>query len=117
MLCTGQRANTEIMGKMDPATVDPGTHLVHVLRTLQVGVLKPEGNKNPEGTVENTPYSHIFAVGDAADAFGAIQAGHTAYAQVRLTTDASLSKLSIEQPAVGRISGEEHSETDRRKGS
>ncbi|KDQ22877.1 hypothetical protein PLEOSDRAFT_1050631 [Pleurotus ostreatus PC15] len=84
MLCTGQRANTEIMGKMDPATVDPGTHLVHVLRTLQVGVLKPEGNKNPEGTVGNTPYPHIFAVGDAADAFGAIQAGHTAYAQAEL---------------------------------
>ncbi len=81
MLCTGQRANTEIMGNMDPSTVDPSTHLVHVLRTLQVGVLKPEG------TVENTPYPHIFAVGDAADAFGAIQAGHTAYAQVRLIAD------------------------------
>lgn len=29
-----------------------------------------------------TPYPHIFVVGDAADAFGAINAGHTAYFQV-----------------------------------
>ncbi|KAF4582710.1 hypothetical protein EYR40_002634 [Pleurotus pulmonarius] len=73
-----RHANTQIMEKMDPSTVDPSTHLIHVLRTLQVGVLKPEG------PVENTPYPHIFAVGDAADAFGAIQAGHTAYAQAEV---------------------------------
>ncbi|KAG6860328.1 hypothetical protein C0995_012635 [Termitomyces sp. Mi166 len=30
-----------------------------------------------------TPYPHIFVVGDAADAFGAIPAGHNAYYQVR----------------------------------
>lgn len=29
-----------------------------------------------------TSYPHIFVVGDAADAFGAINAGHTAYYQV-----------------------------------
>ena len=28
------------------------------------------------------PYPHIFAIGDAADAYGAIKAGHTAYYQV-----------------------------------
>lgn len=31
---------------------------------------------------EYTPYPHIFAIGDAADSFGAINAGHTAYYQV-----------------------------------
>jgi pyruvate/2-oxoglutarate dehydrogenase complex dihydrolipoamide dehydrogenase (E3) component len=30
---------------------------------------------------EMTPYPHIFVVGDAADAFGAIPAGHNAYYQ------------------------------------
>jgi apoptosis-inducing factor 2 len=29
-----------------------------------------------------SPYPHIFAVGDAADAFGALKAGHCAYYQV-----------------------------------
>ena len=33
---------------------------------------------------ERSPYPHIFAIGDAADAFGAINAGHTAYYQVRM---------------------------------
>ena len=31
-----------------------------------------------------TPYPHIFVVGDAADAFGAIKAGHTAYWQAEV---------------------------------
>ena len=30
---------------------------------------------------ESTPYPHIFAIGDAADAFGSIKAGHCAYFQ------------------------------------
>ncbi|KAJ6535104.1 hypothetical protein B0H19DRAFT_1184979 [Mycena capillaripes] len=33
---------------------------------------------------EKTPYPHIFIVGDAADAFGAIPAGHTAYYQAEV---------------------------------
>jgi NADPH-dependent 2,4-dienoyl-CoA reductase/sulfur reductase-like enzyme len=31
--------------------------------------------------VPPTSYPHIFAIGDAADAFGAVPAGHNAYAQ------------------------------------
>ncbi|KAE9397482.1 FAD/NAD(P)-binding domain-containing protein [Gymnopus androsaceus JB14] len=39
--------------------------------------------KDSEETVEKeiTPYPNIFVIGDAADAFGAIPAGHTAYYQ------------------------------------
>ncbi|KAF7319844.1 Glycoside hydrolase family 5 protein [Mycena kentingensis (nom. inval.)] len=33
---------------------------------------------------ETTPYPHIFVVGDAADAFGAIPAGHNAYYQAEV---------------------------------
>lgn len=44
------------------------------------------GTKNiPEATAETevpTPYPHIFVVGDASNAFGAIQAGHNAHYQV-----------------------------------
>lgn len=35
-----------------------------------------------EEPLEDTPYPNIFAIGDAADAFGAIPAGHNAYSQV-----------------------------------
>lgn len=34
------------------------------------------------GEEEDAAYPHIFVVGDAADAFGALKAGHTAYWQV-----------------------------------
>ncbi|KZP24020.1 FAD/NAD(P)-binding domain-containing protein [Athelia psychrophila] len=34
-----------------------------------------------EKVEEYTPYLHLFAIGDAADSFGAINAGHTAYYQ------------------------------------
>ncbi|OCB90569.1 FAD/NAD-binding domain-containing protein [Sanghuangporus baumii] len=40
-----------------------------------------------EGELEilpETPFPHIFAVGDCADAFGAIKAGHTAYWQAEV---------------------------------
>lgn len=36
---------------------------------------------NDDGDL-TVPYNHLFAIGDAADAFGAINAGHTAYYQV-----------------------------------
>ena len=36
--------------------------------------------------LEHTAYPHIFVTGDAADAFGAIPAGHNAYAQVTCTS-------------------------------
>lgn len=40
------------------------------------------GEDNDDGDL-TVPYDHLFAIGDAADAFGAINAGHTAYYQVR----------------------------------
>lgn len=84
---------------MDPATVNETTHLAQVLRTMQLDVSQVASasavienlqklsvhNKSTDGAErapeEYTPYPHIFAIGDAADAFGAIAAGHTAYAQ------------------------------------
>lgn len=75
----------------------PSKHAIRVTRTLQVGVpiatsssSKPSPTDNDiqesdEGDEEDPEYSvphpHIFAIGDAADAFGAINAGHTAYLQ------------------------------------
>ncbi|PBK68507.1 FAD/NAD(P)-binding domain-containing protein [Armillaria solidipes] len=97
LLCTGQKPNTALLKDMDPNTVDVQTGLARVLRTLQLSDLKTDpdtlpadlakisldGNADPvqdEGKAK-THYPHIFAIGDAADAFGAIKAGHNAYFQ------------------------------------
>ncbi|TFK38590.1 hypothetical protein BDQ12DRAFT_683879 [Crucibulum laeve] len=115
LLCTGQTPNTGLLHDMDPAIVNDDTKLAHVLRTLQVSVLRPSSSdEKVESTLEKlslldkeatekvtaseitattttttqepqtTPYPNIFVIGDAADAFGAIPAGHTAAAQGQL---------------------------------
>ncbi|TFK72298.1 FAD/NAD(P)-binding domain-containing protein [Pluteus cervinus] len=88
LLCTGQSPNTDLLSKWDPSTVDSKTGLAHVLPTMQLGVLPPQSLSTPStednsetAQEETTPYPHIFAIGDSADAFGAIAAGHTAYYQ------------------------------------
>ncbi|KAF8196976.1 hypothetical protein BJ912DRAFT_954358, partial [Pholiota molesta] len=104
LLCTGQAPNTQLLKGLDPATVIESSGLVRVLRTLQIHparsstsisdtlgklTLHPPSNTNTkpapttdsEAAVPPTSYPHIFAIGDAADAFGAIPAGHNAYAQ------------------------------------
>lgn len=47
-----------------------------------------------EEEVEDTPYGNIFVIGDAADAFGAIQAGHNAYAQADVAAKNILKLIS-----------------------
>lgn len=99
MLCTGQTPNTQIMKSFLPDSVipdGPGKHSIRVTRTLQVGVpsSEPAPARSPKPTTDgqeqdeeeedpnySVPHPHIFAIGDAADAFGAINAGHTAYLQ------------------------------------
>ncbi|KAF8881689.1 hypothetical protein CPB84DRAFT_1838278 [Gymnopilus junonius] len=77
LLCIGQAPNTDLLKKMDPLTVGQDGGLARVLRTMQL-YSPPRTDKQVE---TDTAYPHIFAIGDAADAFGAIPAGHTAYAQ------------------------------------
>nr|GAT50639.1 predicted protein [Mycena chlorophos] len=67
LLCTGQRPNTEILSAFDQTTVNPQTGLAQVEHTMQL-----------------IGHPHIFVVGDAADAFGAIAAGWTADAQAEV---------------------------------
>ncbi|KAF5376414.1 hypothetical protein D9615_008585 [Tricholomella constricta] len=108
LLCTGQSPNTGLLKELNPATVNPDDGLAHVLRTMQLGVLPAPHDQTPTPTPidklesalnkvslsdaakaeepssseeETTPYPHIFVIGDAADAFGAIPAGHNAYYQ------------------------------------
>lgn len=97
LLCTGQRPNTDLMQELLPGSIvpeGPSKGMIRVLRTLQVGIpTKKDGDLSDElgklslaqateDVALDAPYPHIFAVGDAADTFGAINAGHTASFQV-----------------------------------
>ena len=58
---------------------------IRVKRSLQVAVPGPERAKNQTNEDDgnlSVPYPNLFAIGDAADAFGAMNAGHTARFQV-----------------------------------
>ncbi|PSR71374.1 hypothetical protein PHLCEN_2v12750 [Hermanssonia centrifuga] len=76
LLCTGQQPNTELFRDMLPSSLindGPKKGLLRVNRALQI-----QTEQDGDLTV---PYPHIFAVGDTADAFGAINAGHNAARQ------------------------------------
>ncbi|KAJ7932884.1 hypothetical protein B0H13DRAFT_2178780 [Mycena leptocephala] len=103
LLCTGQTPNTALLRALDPRVVDPASGLARVGRGMQLAIplSSPRGFSSPAFDVRGapnvegataarrrgseeptpTPYPHIFAIGDAADAFGALPAGHNAWAQ------------------------------------
>ncbi|KAI5890714.1 FAD/NAD(P)-binding domain-containing protein [Schizophyllum commune H4-8] len=101
LMCTGQKPNTETLRALEPALLnDEGR--VRVTRTLQLdspafahmfakpntGVLNSldptllaeDGRARVKRTLQldSADYPHIFAVGDSADAFGAISSGRNA---------------------------------------
>ncbi|KAH8801970.1 hypothetical protein DL96DRAFT_1634702 [Flagelloscypha sp. PMI_526] len=94
MLCTGQTPNTSLLTSINPHLVNSNGR-ARVKRTMQLTTLPPapfsddvEETFVPIATdscsvnSENRGvYDHMFVVGDAADAFCAIQAGHTAHYQ------------------------------------
>ncbi|KAF8601958.1 FAD/NAD(P)-binding domain-containing protein [Ceratobasidium sp. AG-I] len=89
LLCTGQTPNSRIMQALAPRSVDPASGLIRVLPSLQVisshgefelvNQQEVQHSSRTKGIDEIIP--HIFAIGDSADTFGAINAGHTAYFQ------------------------------------
>ncbi|CAE6493754.1 unnamed protein product [Rhizoctonia solani] len=95
LLCTGQMPNTDLMRKLAPLAVDEKTGLIKVLRTMQVGL--PQAQFTAQGgdnTGEVMTMPHIYAIGDAADAFGAIKAGHTAHWQAEVASKNILASIS-----------------------
>jgi apoptosis-inducing factor 2 len=109
LLCTGQTPNTALLRELLPDSIVPegaGKGMARVSRTMQVIVPRTAKKDSdaakqlqgqlarlsiPEDPIltgsalpdeSEVPYPHLFAVGDAADAFGAIKAGHTAHFQV-----------------------------------
>ncbi|KAG1896746.1 uncharacterized protein F5891DRAFT_958167 [Suillus fuscotomentosus] len=102
LLCTGQTPNTGLLRNMDPRTVSPDTGLAHVLRTMQLCVPPPsieplEFQTDDILQCQKTLYPNIFVVGDAADAFDAIKAGHTSYYQAEVAARNILRLISRDE--------------------
>lgn len=53
------------------------------------------GTKADNGEVQLSEYPHVFVIGDAADAFGALKSGSAAWGQVRGFTACSQRHLSL----------------------
>ncbi|PCH34901.1 iron uptake cluster protein [Wolfiporia cocos MD-104 SS10] len=93
LLCTGQNLNTDLVAQAIPDAVIPDGSkkgLIRVKRTMQVAV--PSNPAAPDMPVDSAkgsgdehlhvPHPHLFAIGDAADAFGAMNSGRSSYFQL-----------------------------------
>jgi len=122
LLCTGQTPNTSLLQSLLPSSIveaGPSKGMIKVNRYLQIGVpsiplnsnlsqlpfhegvMEEEVEQEQEGTEQEElyiPHSHMFAIGDAADAFGAINAGHNAYFQGEIAARNILQLISQSSP-------------------
>lgn len=98
LLCTGQVPNTGLMRDLAPHAVDEKTGMVKVLRTMQVDLADSQfiNQASEEQGQGRSNLPHIYAIGDAADAFGAINAGHTAHWQAEVAAKNILATIRSE---------------------
>ncbi|KAJ9108600.1 hypothetical protein QFC19_002317 [Naganishia cerealis] len=96
LFCTGQKPNSQLLATLYPESINPNDGSVTVNRYLQIAKKpNPDSDESDLQLVDD----HIFVVGDTADAFGALQAGHTAWAQSRLACRNIARLIEAEKPA------------------
>ncbi|KAJ1032135.1 hypothetical protein NDA18_001633 [Ustilago nuda] len=134
LLCTGQQPNSSLMAKLSPSSVDPGSRLVRVHRSLQVAVPDPRDaaqqpfdakppcgdcdcflDKKANGAeLKNEEEGHladhlghtpgklpnVYAIGDVADAFGALNAGYQAWNMADIATENILRDIQAKTPTL-----------------
>ncbi|SNX84216.1 uncharacterized protein MEPE_02924 [Melanopsichium pennsylvanicum] len=136
LLCTGQQPNSSLMAKLSPSSVDPGSRLVRVHRSLQVAVPDPRDaaqqpfdakppcgdcdcfldkkahgadlNSGEQGHLEvhlgsthqSGKLSNVYAIGDVADAFGALNAGYQAWNMADVATENILRDIQAKTPTL-----------------
>ncbi|KAH8105108.1 hypothetical protein BXZ70DRAFT_919414 [Cristinia sonorae] len=111
LLCTGQRPNSDFVKSIIPDSVisDGSTKgLIRVNHAMQIGVPAkpapqdsaddfPVGQSQAGDDAFDIPYPHLFAVGDVADTFGAVNAGYTAFAQALVAANNILKLIQAEE--------------------
>jgi NADH dehydrogenase FAD-containing subunit len=97
LLCTGQKSNTDYL-KTYGNVLDEKTGMASVTPHLQL--------REQVDATNQTALNHIFVVGDAADAFGALNAGHNAGDQARLASR-NIGRLVAQQEGGNAEAGKE----------
>lgn len=84
LFCTGQKPCTSYLSEALPAhlttAVDQQSGMAKVNRHLQLAV-PPPADRSSSDPQTRPELANTFVIGDAADAFGALNAGHTAWDQ------------------------------------
>lgn len=141
LLCTGQQPNSSLMAKLSPSSVDPGSRLVRVHRSLQVAVPDPRDaaqqpfdakppcgdcdcflDKKAHGADLNSGEEHhlaehlghesgklsnVYAIGDVADAFGALNAGYQAWNMADVATENILRDIQSKTSGTQKVEMQE----------
>jgi len=77
LFCTGQTHNTSFLEMLSPKSINHKSgSAAYIMPSLQLAT------KADNGDVRLSEYPHIFVIGDAADAFGALKSGSAAWGQV-----------------------------------
>ena len=126
LLCTGQQPNSSLMAGLSPSSVDPSTRLIRVDRSLRVAVPDPRDaaqqpfdarppcgdcdcflDKKASSTSAEDVESHqpacisnVYAIGDCADAFGALNAGYQAWAMAEIAVENILRDIRAPEASV-----------------
>ncbi|KAJ9107735.1 hypothetical protein QFC21_001196 [Naganishia friedmannii] len=95
LFCTGQKPNSQLLASLHPESINPNGGMITVNRHLQIA--KKPSSDSQESDIQLVN-KHIFVVGDTVDAFGALQAGHTAWAQARLACRNIARLVEAEKP-------------------
>ncbi|PWN51466.1 FAD/NAD(P)-binding domain-containing protein [Violaceomyces palustris] len=99
LFCTGQKPNVDLIRGLSSDCLSPDSNMIRVARTLQVATTTETGTSVSEEGLRN-----VFAIGDAADAFGAINAGHTAWTQAEVAAR-NLVRLVVRDELLGEKEG------------
>lgn len=138
LLCTGQQPNSSLMAQLSPTSVDSRTRLIRVMRTLQVQVplgkdgIAPmpfdptppcgdcdcfldkkaigiEDREDTEVTTSQGCLSNVYAIGDVADAFGALNAGYQAWNMADVAADNIIRDIASSEEDISIIDEKGHS--------
>lgn len=108
LFCTGQTHNTSFLEMLSPRSINHESgSAAYVMPSLQLGT------KVDNGEVRLSEYPHIFVIGDAANAFGALKSGSAAWSQVSSSPCASDSTFAY-APSLGGARRQEYCSIDRR---
>ncbi|CEH14929.1 Monodehydroascorbate/ferredoxin reductase [Ceraceosorus bombacis] len=143
LLCTGQQPSSQILAEFSPTSVDPTSRLIRVTPHLRVarpadaapGPVEPinpcgdcdcfvdgkahtvdkHGNLSAAAQVDadKEAIHNVYAIGDCADAFGALNAGYQAWAMADVAAENILRSIEHSSGSSASTTANSASDTQR----